>query len=78
MRPLITPSAIRLMAIRTEPITSNAAGRAAAAEAAGTEPGPDRWIATLRTRLRLRRRVTEPEALHSHAQLAERSQGWEP
>lgn len=76
MRPLISPSAIRLTALRTELTKRDGSARLARIETVRSDRSRDRWLAKLRRVLRLRGYATTARAVDQHGELAGQT-GWD-
>jgi hypothetical protein len=67
MRPLVTPSAIRLTALRTELMRSDVPGGGASREILRRDRSPDRWFAGALGRFQLGGRTTRAQAAPTRA-----------
>jgi hypothetical protein len=78
MNPPISPSGIRLIALRTDVMKSQARGGASLSGVLGTERSPGRWITRLRERLRRRARTAGASATQRDSPPVASHRGWQP
>jgi hypothetical protein len=78
MNPPISPSGIRLIALRTDVMKSQRRGGPSLSGVLRTERSPGRWITRLRERLRCRARTAGASATHRVSQPVASHRGWRP
>jgi hypothetical protein len=78
MRPPISPTGIRLIALGTDVMRSQRRASPSLSGVLGTEHSPGRWITRLRERLRRRARTAGTSAAQKDSQLVASHRGWQP
>jgi hypothetical protein len=78
MRPPISPTGIRLIALGTDVMRSQRRASPSLSGVLGTEHSPGRWITRLRERLRRRARTAGASATQRDSPPVASHRGWQP